>query len=343
MSAWIPPQGFETGPRLDCPPQPEAMAALPTSFGCRFLIFVDTEEEFDWAAPRRRDAAATTAVAALPEAHHRLRERGVTPTYLVDYPVADSHQAAAILRPLVESGQCAIGAQLHPWVNPPFEEELSRFNSFPGNLLMELEREKLARLTVRIEQNFGVRPVAYRAGRYGIGPNTAALLQEAGYRLDVSVRALFDYSAENGPDFSGFPVAPWWVGGLLELPLTSVFTGRLRHAPERPYRVAGRIPHGRGVLARSGLLNRVALTPEGTPAAEAIDAIRALLDDGVRLFSLSFHSPSIEPGHTPYVRDAADLIGFWRWWDAVFDLFAREGVEPAGVDALIAAAWGAEA
>jgi hypothetical protein len=57
------------------------------------------------------------------------------------------------------------------------------------------------------------------------------------------------------------------------------------------------------------------------------------------LLSISFHSPSVEPGHTPYVRDAADLRRFYAWWDGVLGLLAREGVEPIGANALIAAAW----
>jgi len=84
---------------------------------------------------------------------------------------------------------------------------------------------------------------------------------------------------------------------------------------------------------------RIALTPEGTPLSEALRAIRILLDDDARLISISFHSPSVEPGHTPYVRDAEDLRRFYAWWDGVLDLLAREGVMPIGADDLVAAAW----
>ena len=64
------------------------------------------------------------------------------------------------------------------------------------------------------------------------------------------------------------------------------------------------------------------------PVAEAKAAIAHLLDSGQRLFSLSFHTPTVVPGHTPYVRDAADLRAFWSWWDEVLDLFARNDVLP---------------
>jgi len=330
------------GGRIDQPPHPADIVTLPASLGRRFLVFVDTEEEFDWTQPRRRDATATTAIAALPEAHRRLAGYGICPTYLVDYPVASDPAAVDAMRPLLDAGECAIGTQLHPWVNPPFDEELTVANSFVGNLPEATEHAKLIALTDRIEAMFGRRPQIYRAGRYGIGANSARLLEAAGYRLDVSVRALFDYSAEGGPDFSRHDAAPSWAGPgrlLLEVPLTAVYAGRARRWGPWLYPAAGRVARARGLLSRSRLLSRIALTPEGTPLPDALRAIRTLLDEGQRLLSISFHSPSIVPGHTPYVRDMADLRRFYAWWDGVLTMLARENVEPIGADMLIAAMW----
>lgn len=271
-------------------------------------------------------------MAALPEANGRLVAAGCIPTHMVDWPVVDTPGSAAIVQALLDNDECDVGTQLHPWVNPPFEEEVSGFNSYLGNLSVDLQRAKLVALTDRIADVLGVRPIIYRAGRYGIGPHTADLLDGAGYKLDVSVRSLFDYRRQGGPDFSRHPVWPWRLSETLnELPLTSAFTGRLRRHPG--------IYHGRisGLLSRSGMMDRVPLTPEGVPVADACEAIRCLLDDGHQLFSLSFHTPSVVPGHTPYVRDAADLRLFWQWWDGVFDLFAKNGVLPIRSTAIMTA------
>ncbi|TVV75010.1 WalW protein [Sphingomonas solaris] len=307
---------------------------MAPEFGRRFVLIGDAEEEFDWRAPLRREHVSTRAVATLPAATRRFNDAGVVPTYVVDYPVVSTPESAAVVRAMVAAGECDVGTQLHPWVNPPFDEEVTPANSFTGNLPVPLQRAKLHALTDAIEAATGVRPTVYRAGRYGIGPATAGLLAEAGYRMDVSVRALFDYSAETGPDFSRHPIWPWWIDErLLEVPLTAADTGPLRHW-------RGLHRHGwlRGPLARTGLRNRAALTPEGVPLVEALAVIRRLLADGTRLFSLSFHTPSVEPGHTPYVRDAADLKAFWAWWDGVFALFAREGVTACRPDDILAAA-----
>ena len=122
------------------------------------------------------------------------------------------------------------------------------------------------------------------------------------------------------------------------MPLTTVFTGRLRHGGMALYRAAVRVPRGRGILARTGLLHRVALTPEDMPLAEVLEAIRVAVGEGTRVLNFAYHSPSLVPGHTPYVRDAADLAAFWAWWDAVLGLLARLGVTAASSDDILAAA-----
>lgn len=325
-------------PSLDRPPAEGRYIDLPESFGRRFTIFCDTEEEFDWGRPRSRDNRSTTHMAAMPDLQERFRRRGVKCVHLVDHPIATDPASIAMLREWLERDEISVGTQLHPWVNPPHEEEVNTFNSFVGNLPVELERAKIEDLTRTIDSAFGRRPIVYRAGRYGVGPNTAGLLRDAGYEADVSVRALHDYSDEGGPDFSRVRPFPFRVGGLVELPLSAAYVGRLRGWGRGLYRTAGRVPRGRGLLFRAGLLNRVPLTPEGVPLAEALEAARALLDDGLRWFSLSFHSPSVEPGHTPFVRTAADLRAFHAWWDGMLDFFESEGITPASIEETIAAA-----
>ena len=319
--------------RLDRVPGPEDELVLPESFGRRFLVVGDCEEEFDWAKPLDRASTGTSAIAALPDATRRFAEAGVVPTYVVDWPVATDPRSAATMADMAAAGLCDIGAHLHPWVNPPHQEDVNRANSFAGMLPFELERAKLAALTSKLTELTGKAPVAYRAGRYGIGPNSGSILAELGYRLDLSVRSHFDYSDEGGPDFTDFPIRPWRRGGLVEVPLTTCLAGPLGRFP-----ALTRIAALRGPFARTGLLNRIPLTPEGVPLAEAKQAIKVLLDRGHRLFSLWFHTPTVEPGHTAYVRDSADLRTFRWWWDGVFDLFAREGVTPVRTGEIVAAA-----
>jgi peptidoglycan/xylan/chitin deacetylase (PgdA/CDA1 family) len=328
--------------RLDHPARAADRVRFDSQFGKRFAVFVDAEEEFDWGQPRSRDSVATSAIKYLPEFQRLMDAHGIKPSYMIDYPVAENVSSAEVLAKMLSDGNCEIGTQLHPWVNPPFEEEVITFNSFAGNLPVELERAKLIALTNKIESAVGQRPTIYRAGRYGVGPNTARLLEEAGYRIDTSVRPHFDYSHEGGPSFLRHDSRPYWSGPngmLLELPLGATYTGQLRRY--------GRFLFGDGrsnlrrisMLARSGMLARVALTPEDMPIDDVKRAIAWMLRDGYQYFSLSFHSPSLTPGHTPYVRNSADLSQFYRWWDKVLSFLAEKGITPISAKEISEAAW----
>lgn len=322
-------------------PGNDALIQWPADFGTRFIVFVDTEEEFDWRAPLSRDARATTAAAAIPAAHARFAAAGVPLAFMIDHPIVSDPAAVDVLRRATADGESTIGTQLHPWVNPPFDEAVTPFNSFPGNLPPALEAAKLDVLTAAITAAFGKAPLAYRAGRYGIGPHTIELLAARGYRLDSSMRARYDYTREGGPDFSAIGNHAFRLGALIELPLTTVYTGGLRGQGASLYPALGRIPRARGAMARSGLLARVALTPEQMPLRDALEAVRIAMGEGVAVLNFSFHSPSLVPGHTPYVRDRADLAAFGRWWDAVLALLDQRGAKPIGLDALITAALAA--
>lgn len=318
-------------------PDARAFVTWPDAFGQRFTIMVDTEEEFDWSAPFSRDARSVTATAAIPEAAARFAGHGAALTYLVDHPIATDPAAIDRLRSVLADGRSAVGAQLHPWVNPPFDEAVDARNSFAGNLPRALEAAKLDALTGAIADAFGRRPIVYRAGRYGIGPDTASLLAERGYRFDSSIRARYDYRAGGGPDFRAVGNDAFRIGGLVELPLTTVFTGAARRAGAMLHPVASRVPHAAGALARARLLSRVALTPEDMPLAEALEAIRIAIGEGLALLNFAYHSPSLVPGHTPYVRDESDLRSFWTWWDAVLALLDRHGIRYATLDEIDAA------
>ncbi|MGE4430226.1 MAG: polysaccharide deacetylase family protein [Sphingobium sp.] len=321
-------------------PAPEDFIDLPPNFGTRFMLVVDTEEEFDWDAPFDRESRAVTITAAMERGQAHFAAAGVRPLYVTDYPVIDDPRAGPMLAAWVAEGKADVGAHCHPWVNPPHVEEVSAAHSFAGNLPEEWERAKITALRDRIAQVIGRPPLAFRAGRYGVGPNSAAILRDLGFRVDSSIRSRFNYAPHNGPDFTARPLRPYRAGpggALIELPLSTAFVGALHGVGDRLQPVLDRQGPGAGLLARSGLLQRIPLTPEGVGVEEAIRAIDRLLADGLRLLMFSFHSPTLAPGHTPYVRDEAGLDGFYRWWDAVLAHLARRGVAAAGLDDVIAA------
>jgi hypothetical protein len=235
-----------------------------------------------------------------------------------------------VLKAFAERGDCRIGTHLHPWVSPPHRETVTAHNSYPGNLPAELEREKLAVLTETIGDAFGARPVIYKAGRYGVGPATARILEDLGYRIDVSVVPYSSFAADGGPDFSRAGFQPAWfgtAGDLLEIPLSCGFYGPLRAFGPALFPTLASAPGMRlrlpGIFARSGLLERIRLTPEGVDLAANIRLARSLYEQGCRIFTLTYHSPSLVPGMTPYVSNKAELERFLETLDR-FCVFFRE-------------------
>lgn len=321
----------------------QTAANFPLDEGPYLLVIVDTEEEFDWGTV----PSTSTSITAIREQirAQRIYDRfGVVPTYVVDYPVASQEHGYKPLREFMADGRCDVGAQLHPWVNPPIEEELIERNSFPGNLPSSLEHAKLKRLTEVIEENFRRKPTLYRAGRFGAGPNTPRILAELGYKIDCSVLPYTDLRQKYGPDYSRYTAHPFWFGPdnrLLELPVTAGITGALAPvaAPLYPTIAApiGQRLHLPGLFARLRLLDRIRLTPEGSSLAEAKRLTRVLLKrDRLRVFVLTYHSPSLAPGHTPYVRTAGDLQYFLGWIEAYLAFFFGEiGGKPATPDFIL--------
>lgn len=292
---------------------------------------IDAEEDFDWNGPFIRTSSRVTSMRSQYKAHRVFERYGVIPTYLVDFPVASQDEGRGPLKELLEAKQCEIGAQLHPWVNPPFVEVISNRNSYPGNLPMVVEYDKLLALTNMLEEAFGMRPRIYRAGRYGFGPNTAEILRHLGYLVDTSMMPCWNYAPQGGPDFRTVRAEPFWIDRdrmVLEMPISVALVGRAaRLAPGLAGGLFNPISEGIGLtaaVARLGLIERIRLTPEGIAIDEGKRLIRQMLADGQRVFVLTYHSPSLEPGGTPYVRTSEDLTRFLVWLEEFYDFFTKE-------------------
>lgn len=296
------------------------------------MAVVDTEEEFDWSAPFDRNATGVGHMRRIGELQAVFDRHGVRPVYAVSSPIATDPIAIDALRPILADGRAFIGTHLHPWLTAPLSEELRPENSFPGNLPEALEAAKIETLTNQIEAAFGTRPVIYKAGRYGIGPHSFAILERLGYQIDISPRPPFDYSAQHGPDFSRRGNAARWEGPkgtVLSIPNSGGLIGHLARPGLERLAAAAASPAARrlripGILSRLGLLERIGLTPEGFTFEEMRRLVRFNAAAGQRDFMLCLHSPSVAPGHSPYVRTEADQAALLATLDRLLAWFTTE-------------------
>ncbi|MEQ1573329.1 MAG: polysaccharide deacetylase family protein, partial [Vicinamibacterales bacterium] len=295
------------------------------------FVVVDTEEEFDWNAPFSRANTSVRAMDHIDRLQQLFSTRGIVPTYVVDFPVASQPRGFGSLKQFADEGRARIGAHLHPWVNPPFAEEVSGRNSFGCNLGAALETEKIRALQAQIAESFGRTPRVYKAGRYGFAGTTASALETLGFSVDVSVNPRMNFSTEGGPSFDDFDTTPFFFGErrrLLEVPCSTDYTGMagsfapwLHRAISHPSLAPTRIV---GVMSRLRIVNKIMLSPEGSSLDEMRAVTASLLRRGLRTFSLTMHSPSVEPGCTPYVRSQAELGPFLDRVAAYCDYFLGE-------------------
>jgi hypothetical protein len=309
-----------------------------------FLVSIDTEED-NW--NRSRQDITLENIGELRRQAGLFDRWGIRPTYFTTYQVASDARAADVLREVGSRGE--IAAHLHPWNTPPLTEAFVPRNSMLKNLPAELQLAKLRTLTDTLEGAFGARPPAFRAGRYGLGRETVGALLRCGYKVDSSVTPFVSWEAfDDGPTFVGAPVdiyrlasdrdvsEPADGGELIEVPLSCGFArksfdlwGRVDRALDVP-----------GLRRLRSLCKRIVLSPELATAAEMLTLSRRLLEHGARHLHLSWHSPSLRPGLSPFTRTPADVEHLYaaveRYLDGLLKLtpvtFATVS-EAAGVEA----------
>ena len=314
-------RNLETRQRISLPPDtPPAL-----------MVVVDTEEEFDWEAGFDRNATHVTAMREVGRLQDIFEEFGHKPTYVIGYPVATDEFSVETLSSYRKQGRAQIGAHLHPWVCPPYEELVSHQNSYQGNLEPELERRKLTVLTETIETNFGFHPSIHKAGRYGFGYETATSLLDLGYEIDLSAASGFDFTNDGGPDYARVDAHLYTFGpddGLFGIPTTGGYMGPLTSLGPHVFSERA-LRHKLGwfrarAMSKARLLERVLLSPEGHSLDKMKRLTRTLILRGVKVLTFSLHSPTVRPNCTPYTSSAHDVTAFIDKCRQYFQFFADE-------------------
>lgn len=297
------------------------------------LVTVDTEEEGLWNGTFPTSGWTVQNVQQLPIFQELCDRWGINPTYFVDAAVIQDVSAVSVLRRIAEERGGEIGAHLHPWCNPPLREVHRPRDSFLYNLPTDLQRAKIAWLTERMEQALGCRPRSFRAGRYGLDDVGLRLLIDHDYTVDSSVIPFTDYREYGGPVFAGVPVHPYHVsesltqqvseGALLEVPISVGYNWKNFEAAHQVLETLRRSRLLRslrieGILHRLRWLQRIKLSPEQATAAQMCTLIDCLLAQGCPAVVLMFHSSSLLPGASPYVRNEHQLQDFLERLEQVF-------------------------
>ncbi|MHB8481171.1 MAG: polysaccharide deacetylase family protein [Nitrospiria bacterium] len=289
----------------------------------KLIVTVDVEED-NWGA---FDPVKNTLknIEMIPELQGMFDRYHVRPTYLINYPVAVDARSISILGTILEGGKCEIGTHCHPWNTPPFEEIINERNSMICNLPPDLQFRKLQSLTEMVNQNFNISPVSFRAGRWGISKEMPIFLEKLGYKVDSSITPFTNWTKHYGPNFYGIALNPYYFnpenlfkpvsdGRMLEVPASIGFVQSNHKAANLIVEMLRKplIKHFRliGLFDRLGLLQKVWLSPEQSDSGNMITLTRRLIQRKAPLINLFFHSPALQPGLTPYVRNQEEKLRF---------------------------------
>jgi len=302
-------------------------------------VTVDTEED-NWGY-FEEDGATTRNIAHLPELQDLFDRWGARPCYLVNRPPLMERTSVDVLGSLAERDGVEIGAHCHPWNTPPSTGEGAKHSMMESHGDAE-NRAKIREIGARLRSELGVQPRAFRAGRWGFGPTVARPLLAEGYSIDTSVTPFVDWRSIGGPDYSDMPTQPYRFapdrpfrpdgeGALFELPATVGFLrGDFRKAAGIRHRLEARALTRCtlvGALDRLGFFAKRWLSPETASAGTMIRLSEACIAAGQTYLHATFHSSSLLPGATPFVRTENDRAALLAGLDGFLSHCSSSGFE----------------
>lgn len=304
----------------------------------KVMVTIDTEED-DWG---RYDAAGQSVgnIAELPRLQRLFDQYGVRPTYFVNRPPLLDSRSVEVLKEIAADPSCEIGTHCHPWNTPPLSPSKPPGSTMMCSFSREANRAKIGEVSHLISERLKVSPTSFRAGRWGFGPTVASVLPELDYEVDSSVSPFLDWSRLGGPDYSAAPMTPYRFnpreplrpapeGCLVEVPTTvaalwghPVRQARTRALLEKTFVARlGLI----GLTDRLGLFARRWLSPETSSAEELVRLAKRVDGHGYGVMGLTFHSCTLLPGATPFVRDIADRAAFLGRIEAFLEYVRSRG------------------
>ena len=316
-----------------------------------FILTIDTEGDNQWELGRE---LTVENIKYIPRFQNLCNKYNILPTYLVTSEVCEDGFAKEIFTDYLLSGKAEIGAHLHSWTTPPFEnEEGYRFNDqnhgFATELSEYLLNEKIKNLTNQIAVSFGTSPTSFRSGRYGFNENIAKVLIENSYLDDSSVTPYTNWSSQKGipngiggPDFMDHNVFPYKYrfdnSSLIEIPITilpSKFPLNRNETIARQYfRNVDKSIFLR--LIRKLIFNNqpLWLRPYNWMNISLFDEI---LDEAARrklpFLVMMFHSSELMPGCSIYRPDTGSIDKLYELLELFFVLLQNKNIKSSTLTA----------
>ena len=309
-----------------------------------FMISIDTEEN-QWDA--FNDKATVKNIECITEKFQTLCEQyGIKTTYLVNNPVIEAHSSQKIIKKLADSGNCEIGMHLHPWrLSPHIPNYQFPRDSHITNYSSDIIGEKIKKLFHEI-QNLTQKPCrTFRAGRWSMSMDAMEHLFKLGVNIDTSITPYISWEKgggnnylqsslhsykflspnflepnENGNAYEVPPSVGWTRGDLDTMYLIEKFINKI------PL-----LSRAKGILYHLNLVKKVWVSPEQVNLKDMIMLCQNLMRQRQLYIHAMFHSTSLLPGASPFIRNEKELALFYAKIEKLFQYIQSEQLRPVTI------------
>lgn len=296
-----------------------------------FIITVDTEGDNLWEPVIRPNGMRHITVknAAYIERFQKTCEKyHFIPTYLVNYEMAKAEPFAGMAREWVKDKKCEIGMHMHAWNTPPVYELQYRRgsnNPYAGEYPRKVLWAKLKGMTELLQEQFGVKPVSHRGGRWYIDAWYIQALEKLGYTADCSATPGVSWKnhigyGRGGRDYRKFPQKVYRLDNrhifregnsrILEVPptITSLPAGRrVKDILCRPH------------AYREIMSKKIWLRPNGNNLQDMIGIVEQYEKSECDYLEFMIHSSELMPGGSPTFLSRSSIENMYSHLEAVFE------------------------
>lgn len=296
-----------------------------------FAVSIDTEEQWDWNAGWPVQSHSLENIQVLPRFEQLCAKHGAKTTWFVDWSVMNDDASREIMLALATHPGVELGMHIHPWLTPPRDPktESGARESFLHNLPNDQIHAKLATVYGLFEKH-GLKPKSFRGGRYSSGGAIHDFLLSKGFVADSSVVPFTSWPDESAPDYRSRDLSPHRIArpsgepGLWEVPLTLAFTRANFRAWAARFQAIENSFLRRlkviGILGKLGVVRRVWLNFEDTPAGDMVSLLRVLRPLKLPFIIFTVHSSSLVVGGNPYSVTEDRVQQIWSTADQVLEM-----------------------
>ena len=315
---------------------------MPTNYA----VTIDTEEEWDWDAGWPVVSHSLRNLSTAPAFHALCKTHGARTTWFTNWSVMNQENGRATILDITANEDAELGMHIHPWITPPIspDDNTSARQSFLHNSPASVIHQKLDTVW-RIFTEHGCKPRSFRGGRYSCGPEIQKFLQhpDRAFIADASVVPFTKWDDDGAPDYRDRDLQPnrlnptqEGASAMWEIPCTLAYTrnnmefwaeafDRIEHSFLRHLRLSG-------ILGTTGIVRRVWLNFEFTPADEMIALLTFLEKLNLPCITLTIHSSSLMKGGNSYSATQKDVDDIFQRTEQVLGWLAEnKSFEPATI------------